>query len=271
VRVLHSLSFVDDPTRMLRAVRFEQRFGFALEERTLELLWEARPLLGRVSGDRVRHELDHVLAEESACEMMARLEQLDLLIAIHRELKWDDWLCNRLMEARRAAVSPELGLEETAEMRQALQRSLVYILWLLRLPATRARSVINRLKLSNELAGAILAARRLWRELQDLAGGPPSAIADRLRKVPPLALYAVFLASADQDQRDLLWNYVARWQHVSPTIDGHALRARGLPPGPVYRQILGALRDAWLDGKISTAEEEAVFVERMLEEQGIGD
>jgi len=58
VRVLHSLSFVDDPTRMLRAIRFEQRFRFDIEKRTLELFREATPLLGEVSGDRIRHEFD---------------------------------------------------------------------------------------------------------------------------------------------------------------------------------------------------------------------
>ncbi|HEY5671279.1 MAG TPA: CBS domain-containing protein, partial [Anaerolineales bacterium] len=81
VRVLHSLSFVDDPTRMLRAVRFEQRFGFRIEQRTLELLIEAIPLLERVSGDRIRHELDHILIEERAVEMLARLSELKLLVA----------------------------------------------------------------------------------------------------------------------------------------------------------------------------------------------
>ena len=55
VRVLHSLSFVDDPTRILRAIRFEQRFGYKIGDRTLELLTAALPLLDRVSGDRLRH------------------------------------------------------------------------------------------------------------------------------------------------------------------------------------------------------------------------
>jgi hypothetical protein len=54
-------------------------------------------------------------------------------------------------------------------------------------------------------------------------------------------------------------------------VDGHSLRARGLPPGPVYRQILGTLRDAWLDGKIETAAEEQALLDRLLLEQGIGE
>jgi len=76
--VLHSISFVDDPTRMLRAVRFEQRFGFQIEPRTLELLREALSLLDRVSGDRIRHELNYMLAEPKAGAMFDRLAALGL-------------------------------------------------------------------------------------------------------------------------------------------------------------------------------------------------
>jgi tRNA nucleotidyltransferase (CCA-adding enzyme) len=68
VRVLHSLSFVDDPTRMLRAVRFEQRFDFHSEKRTQELLYEARSLI-KISGDRIRHELDHIMDEDNRVQM----------------------------------------------------------------------------------------------------------------------------------------------------------------------------------------------------------
>ncbi len=95
LRCLHSLSFVDDPTRMLRAVRFEQRFGFKIEERTLQLLKEAKPLIERVSGDRIRHELDHILDEQQAEQMLTRLDELGLLSAIHPDLTWEDWIRSR--------------------------------------------------------------------------------------------------------------------------------------------------------------------------------
>ena len=61
VRVLHSLSFVDDPTRLLRAVRYEQRYGFEIESRTRQLMDEAKPMLEKLSPERVRHELDRML------------------------------------------------------------------------------------------------------------------------------------------------------------------------------------------------------------------
>ena len=89
VRVLHPLSFVDDPTRMLRAVRFEGRFNFQIEKRTLELLLEARPLVGQVSGDRIRHELDHILDLDQRVIILERLSELGLLAEIHPNLVWD--------------------------------------------------------------------------------------------------------------------------------------------------------------------------------------
>jgi tRNA nucleotidyltransferase (CCA-adding enzyme) len=79
IRVLHSLSFVDDPTRILRAVRFEQRFGFTIEDRTLELLQEAKSLLKQVSGDRLRHEFDQILRERLAWIFSGAYSSLDYL------------------------------------------------------------------------------------------------------------------------------------------------------------------------------------------------
>jgi tRNA nucleotidyltransferase (CCA-adding enzyme) len=64
---------------------------------------------------------------------------------------------------------------------------------------------------------------------------------------------------------ELLRTYATRWKKVLPITTGHDLRERGLRPGPLYRSILGSLRDAWLDGKIASAEEETELLERLLE------
>ncbi len=116
VRVLHSLSFVDDPTRMLRAVRFEQRFDFRIEQRTLQLLLDARPLLDRVSGDRIRHELNYILEEPRLCRMMERLQSLKLLKTIHKDLHWRDWLCDKIEMASQSEPEKAWGISgEEAE------------------------------------------------------------------------------------------------------------------------------------------------------------
>lgn len=264
VRVLHSLSFVDDPTRILRAVRFEQRFGFRIEARTLELLRQAVPLLGRVTGDRLRHELDHILDEERRLPMLNRLDELGLLAAIHPALGWDDWLRGRigLLDDLKAALPADLLLEE---IERSWRRRLAYCLWLMRLTVDRLRAVIGRLKIPQTQAAEFQAAARLWRELPALADAAPSTVAARLDGVPLLAIYANCLAADDLRSCQPLHAYLSRWRKVTPTITGYDLRARGLPPGPLYGQILGTLRDAWLDGKIQTVEEERALLETLLQ------
>ena len=268
VRVLHSLSFVDDPTRILRAVRFEQRFNFHIEERTLDLLRQAIPLLDRVSGDRIRHELDHILAEERATQILARLDGLGLLAAIHPDLKWDNWLRSRLETLPADLPDPDWGLP--AENRRQRRRDLAYVLWLLRLTVEQAQAVSARLKLSADLTEVITAASRLWQNLPSLAEATPSQAVSRLEDIPALARYAVYLATSDIHLRKMLQTYVTRWQKIHPTINGHDLRQRGLPPSPAYRGILKALRNAWLDGEVTTPEEEAVLLEKLIREAPSG-
>lgn len=263
VRVLHSLSFVDDPTRMLRAVRFEQRFDFRIETRTLELLEGAVPLLDRVSGDRIRHELDHILDEPKAGRMLARLDELGLLRAIHPELVWDEWFRQRLERATSEAPEPAWDLgDELGKV--GGRRALLYTLWLVRLPPEAARKAAGRLKFSAGLVRTIQAARRIWEQQQALASAGPSAAVDLLDSQPALALYAVWLASDLPEACSALLQYQTTWRHITPTVNGHSLRRMGISPGPVYKDILKSVRDAWLDGRITTAEQEAELLGTLL-------
>ncbi len=173
VRVLHSLSFVDDPTRMLRAVRFEQRFQFQIEGRTLELLKEAQSLLERISGDRTRHEFDHIFEDESAGNIMERLHQLGLLEAIHPALSWDSWLGEKTQGLSGDPPPADWELKISGSL---LKRQLCYCLWLLRLDVTTARRISKRLKLSANLTTAVIEACELWQSLPDIAAGSASQV-----------------------------------------------------------------------------------------------
>jgi tRNA nucleotidyltransferase (CCA-adding enzyme) len=267
VRVLHSLSFIDDPTRILRAVRFEQRFNFRIEERTMQLLIEARPLLDRLSGDRIRHELNHILAEPHSAPILARLQDLGLLFAIHPGLRVDAWLQERLEALPAVQPDAHWGLDGAAA-RPELLRDLSYILWLIRSSPNEAARITVRLKLPVMLQKTILAACALWREQERLINAPPSVLVERLESVPPLARFALYLAALDDRLRRILVDYQVRLQHITPTVDGHTLRALGVPPGPMYRKVLSVLRQAWLDGEIVTPEEERVRLEALLR-QGV--
>jgi tRNA nucleotidyltransferase (CCA-adding enzyme) len=270
VRVLHSLSFVDDPTRMLRAVRFEGRFGFQIGSRTLELLLEARPLLAKVSGDRLRHELDSILIEEHASLMMARLDELGLLAAIHPDLTADEWVYQKIKDLPLEEPAPEWEMD--GSIRNTHWRlALAYTLWLLRRDPHSVRSAARRLKLRAALADACLAASQLNTELSGLVSQPPSQIVLRLDGVPALALYANCLAADDPAVQSVLEKYVSRWRHITPQTTGDDLRKKGLPPGPGYRSILMTLRTAWLDGMIESAEQEEQMLNELLSEGNIDE
>jgi tRNA nucleotidyltransferase (CCA-adding enzyme) len=267
VRVLHSLSFVDDPTRILRAVRFEQRFSFRIETRTLELLKEAATLLDRVSGDRIRHELNTILVEERAVQMLSRLNELGLFKAIHPDLVWDPWLREKIGGLPVDDGKNALDFGEQASVTLSgseTRRDITYILWLLRLSPGSARRVAARLKLPTDLTRAILAAVDLWPRLSSLAGAAPSKVVALLNGAPLLAIIALYQALDRPELKDILYTYVERWQHVSPTVDGNSLRARGLKPGPHFRSILLALRDAWLDGEVTNARQEAELLDKLI-------
>ncbi len=263
VRVLHSLSFVDDPTRMLRAVRFERRFGFSIEKRTQELLYEAIPLLSQVSGDRIRHELDHILDAAERVSMMERLNELGLLSAIHPSLAWDP-ACKENLEMMEAIPNKPLhGIRLDLERGNSLRR-LAYILWLINLPVEKTQVILRRLRYPSSQVNVVLSASKLWKDLPWIANARLSQISNRLVDVPALAIYAVYLAARDDKICGNLQAYLDRLGEISPQVNGDDLRQRGLPPGPVYKRILGTLREAWLDGKINTVEQEETYLNELL-------
>jgi len=267
VRVLHSLSFVDDPTRILRAARFEQRFKFSIESRTMDLLIEAIPLLDRLSGDRIRHELDHILVEATASQILSRLQELNLLTAIEPALVCDDWLIARLETLRTFQPEDCWNLVGYSNDHQR-KRDLSYILWFIRLSSEELQRVIDRLRIPTNLVNVILSANDLWRNREALVSASSSEVVAALDAVPPLSRFGLFLASSDNKLRDVIQMYITRWQYITPMINGHDLKERGIPPGPIYRKILSSLRAAWVDGDITSKEEEIVLLEELIQDRG---
>jgi len=261
IRVLHSISFIDDPTRMLRAVRLEQRLGFTIEGRTLELMREAMPLLDRVSGERLRDELGLIFAEPCAGQALARLHALGLLAAVHPALTWDPWIQARLESARAFQPPDAWKLHQPPDAER-----LLYALWLARLDANQVAAVCDRLHFSLATRAVVVDANRLTAALPRWpAGVSPSEVATRLDDAGEESLVAAWLALAESpDACAVLASYLAVWRRVTPVTDGGALRRLGLPPGPVYRQILSALRAAWLDGQLETAEQEAELLRTLI-------
>jgi tRNA nucleotidyltransferase (CCA-adding enzyme) len=265
IRVLHALSFVDDATRLLRAVRFEQRFDFQIEPRTLALLEESLPLLNKLTGARLRHEINQILAEPKAPDMLARLDQLGILKAIHPALPWNTTTKRNLRELDCDHIDPLWDLPEQSDHLD-LRQTLSYLLWLGKLPEMTLRSIASRLRFKSDLRKLLVATSKLNRVLPELVGAPPSEVVHVLDKTPRLAVFAAYLINKTDNLRKPLLSYVMEWSSVEPITTGDDLREMGLPPSPAYGRILTALRDAWLDGKINSTEEEQLYLGVLISE-----
>jgi len=263
VRVLHSLSFVDDPTRMLRAVRFEQRFGFTIEARTMQLMGEAHDLIKQVSGDRLRHELDLLMAEAHPEAGFKRLNDIGLLKAIHPLLEWNQATAGKIVAFLHEPAPEGWDLPESLG-NTSMPRALAYMAWLGLYPEETGQSIVNRLRLSHQLADAIQEVQKYITVLPELTDRSPSRVVAVLDEASLQVLYTIYRLCLSQKVCDMLEQYVTKWRHIQPTVDGYALLAMGLEPGPAYRQILWSLRAAWLDGKINTSEQENALLQQML-------
>ena len=258
VRVLHPGSFIDDPTRIFRAARYEQRYGFRIEPGTLALIPGGCALLGALSAERLRHELDLILDEPHAAATLARLDGLGVLEA-SGGLPWSADVFGRLDAALAAgaAVDWDLG-EPQAEL--SMRRILGYSSWLLDLAPAQIEALQARLVFPLVVLKPVRAAAALYADLGALSGARPSQWAERLDELPLAAVYAVYLASGEQ----ALETYAVRWRMIRAHTDGETLKVLGLPPGPRYKKILSRLRAAWLDGEVGSVEQEKDLLEKLL-------
>jgi tRNA nucleotidyltransferase (CCA-adding enzyme) len=263
VRVLHSLSFVDDPTRLLRAVRFEQRFDFRIEIRTIQLMEEARPLLKQVSGDRLRHELNLILVEEKAAAMLSRLENLGILTAIQSDIPWNEEIAGQIPAGLTQEIRGEWGLPSDPDPETVCE--LAYLVWLAYLPEESIRPVAERLKFSNSLTKSLVATSALLEDLATLENATPSQIVERLDTLPATAIYAAYRLTKVIPYRQILQTYAQKWRYITSINNGKSLKEKGLPPSPAYRSILTGLRNAWLDGLIHDEDEEEALLGKLLD------
>lgn len=253
IRVLHNLSFIEDPTRILRAARFEQRFGFKIEPRTARLIGDALTMFARVSGERIRHEFNLIFRESEPEKAFARAYALGALKAIFPALEFTGWHARKFADARAQGMPialTYLGLlayHLTPSQANELGRRL-------RLPHAEVETLQQLLALRAEvephLIAETLAPSALYRLLVDYSDAA-------------LAIFAV--ATDDARARERVALFRTRLREVTPALTGDDLKRMGIPPGPHYRQILARLRDARLDGEISTREQEIVIVRETTE------
>jgi tRNA nucleotidyltransferase (CCA-adding enzyme) len=267
VRVLHNLSFVEDPTRAFRAIRFEQRFGFSIGKLTVNLIHNAvrMDFFQRLSGKRVFSELRQILMEENPTPAIVRLKDFDLLKVIHPSIALSDQLVDLFTSIKKVVAWYDLLFLEESYMKWA-----VYFMGLIQ-PCGMAttRDICQRFELVPKL-------KHLFGK-ERFAAEHSLAVLDRTHPLDNSAVYRelapfrielvlyMMAAARMENVRKAISHYCVHLRFIQPLLKGKDLRNLGLPPGPRYRQILDAIRDQKLNGHLESRKDELDFAKRLID------
>ncbi len=264
IRVLHNLSFIDDPTRILRAARLAARLGFVIEPRTRALIGDAleQGVLGRTTPQRIMHELRLILAEANPEPALALLDDLGVLRTMHPDLRWTPAIAEWFATARQAAF-PDASLSDlylallvyplTGDERAAFAARY-------RLPAGDTRLLAD-LTLVRERLEALRA------EVEDSDQRIADSAIDRaLHGIGTAALRTAQIAEPPPAPQ-WIQRYIDHLRGVKLAVDGKFLESLGLRPGPRFGELLAALRAARLDGIAVTREEQEAWIRQAVAAQ----
>jgi tRNA nucleotidyltransferase (CCA-adding enzyme) len=272
IRVLHSLSFVEDPTRVFRAIRFEHRFGFHIGKQTLNLIRNAVKMnfLAKIRGRRIWTELSLILLENEPERILKRLNELDLLrfisdrLVFNKEkealfhqmlgvLNWYDLLYRgkpaELLQFNILGLIDHMKDEEIVEfcriteMSERLRNSTLE-------NARKARSVIFTL-LTHSYT---MKKSGIYRLFEDLSLE---------------ALLFVMARAKSEEIKRRISSYITLIDTFKPHVTGRDLKKMGIPEGPAFKTILTSLKEAKIDLDLKTREEEIGFVKDFVVKEGI--
>ena len=268
IRVLHTLSFVEDPTRCLRAVRFEQRYHFRIGPATEKLIKNdvSLKLLDKLSPARLFNEFEHICAEETAILCIRRLHELGILQAIHPQISINPDKKEMLIRTAKVMAWYRL-LYIDEEMRPWLVYFLVLcssLTYAVTLEVFRRLGIPPALK--NEVLGCREKARSLRSSLKRLTANPGFKVSALCAMLRPLPVEFVLYLMADMEvpeTRRALSRYITVWRTEKPGADGSDLKKLGLAPGPAYGVILQRLLDAKLDGTAASPEEQLALARQL--------
>ncbi|AFY74364.1 tRNA nucleotidyltransferase/poly(A) polymerase [Synechococcus sp. PCC 7502] len=233
IRAIRVGSFAEDPRRIFRAVRFATRFGFTLHPQTAAEIRAvtASGLHDRIGGSRLKAEIHYIFAHPLAVKMLRSLDQLGGLRCIDPELKLPKDFSLHLSRLRKWLrwFKPDLNFPEIAEK-----------LLLSYLEPQKLELLSQKLK-SCDLPSAIVKVLRTYQEVE-------------------LIIFAVTSLKSD---RRIIWQYFTQWQRIKPILTGSDLKALGYTEGKIIGNLLTQIRNATLDGKITTKDKALILIKEL--------
>lgn len=270
IRVLHSLSFVEDPTRILRAIRFERRFDFQIGGQTMRLIKNALnlELFSKLSGTRVMHELQWIMEEEDPLACLTRMQELGIMEAIHPLLT---------LTKDRVQVLTELVKVHNWYKLLYLEPEVVpwklYVLGMtMGIKRDQIGKVTKRLFFTNreerdffalrDMIGDALMKLMGWREGRSKL----SRLYSILHHIPVEGVLFLMARSRKEHIRRNISQYLSRLRYIKLDVNGKDLGEMGIEPGPMYSVILDKVMVAKIDGRAETRATQLKLAEKLYKD-----
>ncbi len=268
IKVLHNLSFVEDPSRIFRAIRFEQRMGFQIAAHTRRLIGSAvnMNLFGKADDSRFLMELKSIFSEENPIPAITRLAEFGLFRFLWPDLRPLHRIDRRLLH-NLSRTQVALSWYRLLYLDESCRPWMVFLL------TTMARSTVaelatfcGRYQETGKNTLFLLEQKELAdRALHQLSRGEKMGNSDIVASCAGIAIEGLLsmLGVARRTQvKKALSNYITTLRRVSPELSGADLQALGYQPGPQFREMLNRLREGRLDGWLHNREEELAFLRR---------
>ena len=260
IRVLHSLSFVDDPSRAYRAIRFAVRFGFEIGSHTDRLIKHAESLdlFSRIIGQRQFLELKYILAEDGYLFALQLMNKYNMLRFYSTKIKYDDELINKFKRSEHLLNWYKIQFEEDIEVWRMRFNILFF-------PEKGENfiSLIDKFELSSKEASILKDDHKymeyavsLFKRYKDHKPSFIYGVCSNLSVESALALAAVM----GESKQDIIKDYLTEYKNVKIDLSGQDLIEAGIPNGPEIKKALDVLLKAKLDGIVNTKEDELLFI-----------
>ncbi len=259
IRVLHNLSYIEDPTRAFRAIRFSERFGFKLSKHTENLIKSAikMELFDKLSGSRLYEELFIAFNETNPVRTLKRISDFGLLKVIHKSLAF-----NEKLESTLASMYETLAWYNLLYLEEKADIGILYLLTLLsHLTDSERKEALERLaappKIKEVIVKSISESERI---LQKLPVGDPAKLYHILINVAIEIILFSMAVTKDTRKKKEISHFLVELRKITPALKGSDLKKLKIPPGPLYSKILLELLDEKLRGRVKTEEDERNFV-----------
>ena len=265
IRVLHNLSFVEDPTRAFRAIRFAERFGFKLTKHTENLIKLAvrMNIFDKLAGTRLYDELALIFRETDPLKSLESLGEYDLLKVIHPKLAFTPEL-----EALMKSAHDTMSWFDLLFLDEKYDKGLLYIMVLLHgLNRDEREAALNRLSVAEKTRSLIQQGFQSAATIsRNLIPGNPVMTYHLLTDCDIEAMLFSMAQLQDSEKKKAISHFLREERMVKPLIKGADLMALGIPPGPLYSEILADVLNEKLMKKLSAKEDEIQFVKNKIAE-----